>query len=220
MNGCYGKATERCTNRGITTQGMTRDRSITDSNSGDGNSADRPRVEQRLMNKAVHYLGRYTSSRQRLREVLQRFARRKLDHFEPAEVNRGIDAVIADCVRLGYVDDAAFALSRARNKRRSGGSTLAIRRSLAEHAIGQDLADEALAAADEATSDGELTAALRLAARRRIGPYFTRQRDDDTYRKQLSSLARAGFSFATAKAVMALDNAEEADELAESLRQM
>ena len=176
-------------------------------------TTDRSRAEQRLMNKAVHYLGRYSASRQRLREVLHRFAMRKLEAHEEVEISRAIDAVLDDCIRLGYVDDAAFALSRARNKRRSGGSTLAIRRSLAEHAIGQDLADEA-------TSDGELTAALRLAARRRIGPYFTRQRDDDTYRKQLASLARAGFSFATAKAVMALDNAEEADELAESLRQM
>ena len=183
-------------------------------------TTDRSRAEQRLMNKAVHYLGRYSASRQRLREVLHRFAMRKLEAHEEVEISRAIDAVLDDCIRLGYVDDAAFALSRARNKRRSGGSTLAIRRSLAEHAIGQDLADEALAAADEATSDGELTAALRLAARRRIGPYFTRQRDDDTYRKQLASLARAGFSFATAKAVMALDNAEEADELAESRRQM
>ncbi len=45
---------------------------------------DRPRAEQRLMNKAVHYLGRYSASRQRLREVLQRFAMRKLDSHEAA----------------------------------------------------------------------------------------------------------------------------------------
>ena len=181
---------------------------------------DRPRAEQRLMNKAVHYLGRYSASRQRLREVLQRFAMRKLDSHEAAEVARAIDTVLDDCIRLGYVDDAAFAMARARSKRRSGGSALAIRRSLAEHAIGQDIADEALAAADEATSDGELAAALRLAARRRIGPYFVRQGDDDTHRRHLASLARAGFSFATAKAVMALGSPDEADELADSLRQI
>ena len=149
-------------------------------------TTDRSRAEQRLMNKAVHYLGRYSASRQRLREVLQRFAMRKLEAHEEAEVASAIDAVLDDCIRLGYVDDAAFALSRARSKRRSGGSALAIRRSLAEHAIGRDLADEALAAADESTSDGELAAALRLAARRRIGPYFTRESDNDTYRKPVS----------------------------------
>ena len=232
MNGCYGKATERCANRGITTQpsphnhhrttitaqGMTRDRSIADSNSGDGNSADRPRVEQRLMNKAVHYLGRYTSSRQRLREVLQRFARRKLEHFEPAEISRGIDAVIADCVRLGYVDDAAFAMTRARSKRRGGRSALAIRRSLAEHDIDDTLVDAALVAADETLADGELAAALRHAARRRLGPYARVEPDDAARQRHLASLARAGFSFDIARQVMRCEDVAAADALADSLR--
>ena len=98
-------------------------------------TTDRSRAEQRLMNKAVDYLGRYSASRQRLREVLQHFAMRKLEAYKDAEVARAIDAVLDDCIRLGYVDDAAFALFRARSKRRSGGSALAIRRSLAEHAL-------------------------------------------------------------------------------------
>ena len=180
---------------------------------------DRSRAEQRLMNKAVHYLGRYIASQQRLREVLQRFAMRKLEAHDTAEVTRAIDAVVADCLRLGYVDDAAFAMARARSKRRGGGSALAIRRSLAEHAIDQTLVDEALAAADETTRDGELGAALRLAARRRIGPYFRRDHDEDTRRRHLASLARAGFSFGTAREVMDLEGPEAADALADSLQE-
>ena len=77
------------------------------------------------MNKAVHYLGRYTASRQRLREVLKRFALRKLESHDEAEVDRALESVIEDCVRLGYVDDTAFALSRARGKRRAGRSAMA-----------------------------------------------------------------------------------------------
>ena len=189
-----------------------------DSITADSQSGERPRVQQRLMNKAVHYLGRYTSSRQRLREVLQRFARRKLEHFEPAEIRRAIDAVIADCVRLGYVDDAAFAMTRARSKRRGGRSALAIKRSLAEHDIDDTLVDAALEAADERLADGELMAALRHAARRRIGPY-ARIRPDDTMRQRhLASLARAGFSFDIARQVMACEDAATADALADSLR--
>ena len=189
-----------------------------DSITADSHSGERPRAEQRLMNKAVHYLGRYTSSRQRLREVLQRFAHRKLEHFEPAEIRRAIDAVIADCVRLGYVDDAAFAMTRARSKRRGGRSALAIKRSLAEHDIDDTLVDAALEAADERLADGELMAALRHAARRRIGPY-ARIRPDDTMRQRhLASLARAGFSFDIARQVMACEDAATADALADSLR--
>ena len=179
---------------------------------------ERPPAERRLMNKAVHYLGRYTASRQRLREVLKRFALRKLESHDPTEVDRALEVVITDCVRLGYVDDTAFALSRARGKRRAGRSALAIRRSLQEHAIDPQLVDEALQAADEDMSDGELAAALRHAARRRIGPYARRDVDDAGRNRHLASFARAGFSLAIARQVMALEDADAAEELAEELR--
>ena len=216
VNGCY----DRPPDQGITAEHMTED-ATTDTNSGansGASSVERPRAEQRLMNKAVHYLGRYTSSRQRLREVLQRFARRKLDHFEPAEISRAINAVITDCVRLGYVDDAAFAMTRARSKRRGGRSALAIRRSLAEHQIDDTLVDAALDAADETLADGELAAALRHAVRRRIGPYARVEPDDATRQRHLASLARAGFSLDIARQVMACEDADAADALADSLR--
>jgi len=216
VNGCY----DRPPDQGITAEHMTED-ATTDTNSeanSGASSVERPRAEQRLMNKAVHYLGRYTSSRQRLREVLQRFARRKLDHFEPAEISRAINAVITDCVRLGYVDDAAFAMTRARSKRRGGRSALAIRRSLAEHQIDDTLVDAALDAADETLADGELAAALRHAVRRRIGPYARVEPDDATRQRHLASLARAGFSFDIARQVMACEDADAADALADSLR--
>ena len=177
-----------------------------------------PAAKRRLMNKAVHYLGHYTASRQRLREVLRRFAARKLDTHDGAEVARAIDSVITDCVRLGYVDDTAFALSRARSKRRGGRSALAIRRSLQEHSIDPDLVDTALAAADEDTTDGELAAALRHAARRRLGPYATRACDAATRQRHLASLARAGFTLGIARQVMDLEDVDAADALAGELR--
>ena len=142
---------------------------------------DNSPAKRRLMNKAVHYLGRYTASRQRLREVLGRFADRKLDAHDADEVATAREQVIDDCIRLGYVDDASFALSQARGKRRAGRSGFAIRRALGQHAIDDEIVHAALAEADEGISDGELAAALRHAARRRLGqgaaaPHDARQR--------------------------------------------
>ena len=74
------------------------------------------------MNKAVHYLGRYTASRQRLREVLKRFAVRKLESHERAEVERALESVVADCVRLGYVDDTALRCRARQAPRRQVGT--------------------------------------------------------------------------------------------------
>ena len=95
---------------------------------------------------------------------------------------------------------------------------MAIRRNLQEHAIDPQTVDEALQAADEDLADGELTAALRHAARRRIGPYRLRDVDEAGRNRHLASFARAGFSLAVTRQVMALEDAAAADELAEELR--
>ena len=186
----------------------------------DASSLERPAVQRRLMNKAVHYLGRHSASQQRLREVLGRFALRKLGHFEPAEIQDAISLVVADCQRLGYVDDAAFAMSQARSKRRSGKSALAIRRGLQQHAIDDELVAEALGRADEDLSDGELGAALRHAERRRLGPYHKSQMDDAKRQRHLASLARAGFALGIARRIMDLADREAAEELAYQLRDL
>ena len=179
---------------------------------------ERGPAERRMMNKAVHYLGRYTASRQRLREVLGRFAERKLAEHDADVVAAAREQVIDDCVRLGYVDDASFALSQARGKRRAGRSKLAIRRALGVHALDNTLIDQAVADADEGISDGELAAALRHAARRRLGPYARNDVDQPTRQRHLASFARAGFSLAIARQVMVLGSDDEADTLAGDLR--
>lgn len=186
----------------------------------DASTLERPAAQRRLMNKAVHYLGRHSASQQRLREVLGRFALRKLGHFEPTEIQDAITVVVADCVRLGYVDDAAFALSQARSKRRSGRSALAIRRGLQQHAIDDELVAEALGRADEDLSDGELGAALRHAERRRLGPFHNGEMDDAKRQRHLASLARAGFALGIARQVMDLADREAAEELAQQLRDL
>jgi regulatory protein len=175
-------------------------------------------AERRLMNKAVHYLGRYTASQSRLREVLGRFAVRKLAEHDPETVKQAMDQVVADCVRLGYVDDAAYAMVQARSKRRSGRSAMAIRRSLQMHSIDPELIDSALISADENLEDGDMAAALRYAARRRLGPYFKNELDEGAIRRQLGSFARAGFSLAIARQIMALNGPDAADEMANTLR--
>ena len=181
---------------------------------------DNSPAKRRLMNKAVHYLGRYTASRQRLREVLGRFADRKLDAHDADEVATAREQVIDDCIRLGYVDDASFALSQARGKRRAGRSGIAIRRALGQHAIDDEIVHAALAEADDGISDGELAAALRHAARRRLGPYARNSVTEPKDRqRQLASFARAGFSLGLARQVMDLETADDADALADDLRQ-
>ena len=43
-----------------------------------------------MMNKAVHYLGRYSSSRHKLAQVLQRFADSKLADYDPQDIRAAL----------------------------------------------------------------------------------------------------------------------------------
>jgi len=184
-------------------------------------------VETRLMNKAVNYLGRYATSQHRLREVLGRFALRKLDRHDSDEITAAINATVKRCQTLGYLDDDAFAQNQACTHRRQGRSKLGIRQRLRQHRLDDTIIDAALDAADQHATNGELLAACRFARRRRLGPFDGRQHDDSKnyqavmqrQQRQLGSLARAGYTMAISRTVIGLEDIDAAEMLIDQLEQ-
>ena len=182
-------------------------------------------IEKRLMNKAVNYLGRYASSQHRLRDVLGRFATRKLDQHDADEIAAAIDATVTRCQTLGYVNDEAFAQAQARSHRRQGRSRLGIRQRLRQHRLDDDVIYTALKVADEHAANGELLAACRFARRRRIGPFDHQQNDDDDGRnasmqrqqRQLGAMARAGFAMGISRKVFDLADSTTGESLIDQL---
>lgn len=171
------------------------------------------KTETRLMKKAVHYLGRYSASEQRLREVLGRFARRKLADIDPAEIACATKSVVEKCLRLRYVDDATFAASQVSSQRRQGKSTIAIRQRLSQYALDDTMITMALNIVDANHNDAELAAAIRFARRRRLGAFFRDARDEKISRRHMGSLARAGFSITVCRTVLDADNIHDLEEL-------
>ena len=181
---------------------------------------DQSRIKKRLMNKAVHYLGRYASSRHRLGQVLARFAARKLADADPADVEAAIAETITQCAEFGYVQDDVYARAQARSQRNQGRSARVIRQRLRQHAINNDDIDAAIHEADEHVEDGELLAALRFARRRRLGVFATAasSTDPQTLRnRHLGSLARAGFAMAICHRVLAEADRGDAETLIDAL---
>ena len=184
-------------------------------------------VKTRLMNKAVDYLGRYATSQHRLREVLGRFAIRKLDKHDPDKIAAAISATVTQCQTLGYLNDDAFAKSQARSHRQQGRSKLGIRQRLRQHRLDDTIIDAALDTADQHSANGELLAACRFARRRRLGPFYRQQYDDAQGRqalmqrqqRQLRSMARAGFTMAVSRTVIGLEDGDAAEMLMDQLEQ-
>lgn len=178
--------------------------------------APRKATAQYLENAAAHYLGRFATSKAHLREVMMQKVRRSHQHHG-TELSEGagfIDAVIIKFEGLGYLDDAAYAAMRARALHARGTPVRGIRFKLQQKGVAEDDIDAALLHLEQETRapDLDLAAAVRLARRRRIGPYRSDDRDVRRERaeKDLATLARAGFSYDVARQVI---DAADVDEL-------
>ncbi len=134
---------------------------------------------------ALHYLERHGGPEARVRRVLQdRVVRARDAHGEPTaeEGARLVDETVEKLVRLGYLDDARFARSRARSMRNRGKSSRAIRSALARLGVPSELVDEAI--------EGDDLEAART---------YVRRRGLSGGEKDLAKLARAGFTYDVAR---------------------
>lgn len=178
------------------------------------------RIKKRLTNKALHYLGRYSSTSARLTIILRTFAQRKLVQSDPKVLDKAIRDVIESCVRLGYIDDEAYIRNQFQQGLRNGFSKQRILLKLAQKGISRDLAVGVMNEQTGRTADkenAELTAALFYARKKSVGPYSRAELCPEDFRKHLARLARNGFAFDVAKQVMELPSAASADALLDNI---
>ncbi|MEZ5708365.1 MAG: RecX family transcriptional regulator [Blastomonas sp.] len=146
---------------------------------------------------ALHYAGRYATTRHKLVRYLERKLRERgwEDDIEP-----DLEALAERFAELGYVDDAGFAEARTR--------------SMLGRGYGQRRVDEALRAAgvgeadrssSDPDSDAMFRAALVFARKRQIGPFARDAADPDRRRRQIQACLRAGHDFAVARALVEAD---------------
>lgn len=155
----------------------------------------------RLHDAALAHLARFATTEAGLVRVLDR----RIDRWARAASAEGTpdpDAVAGAqqasrqaardvaraLVQSGVVNDTAFAGARARSLTRAGRSRMAVSAHLAAKGVPQAVAQAALP-----DPESELAAALAYARRRRLGPFRTSDADEDTRRKEMAALARAGF---------------------------
>ena len=144
-----------------------------------------PLDEDALERIALFYVGRYASTRAKLRAYLVRKVRERgwHDGGQPP-----VDGLVERISSLGYVDDAAFAASRAASLSRRGYGQRRVDQAL--HAAGIEEADAA--PAKEQARASAMAAALRFAERKRLGPFASVSAGPDTRNKAFAAMARAG----------------------------
>ena len=157
-----------------------------------------PLNEEQLKELALTYVGRFATTRAKLAAYLSRKIR---ERGWESERTADIEAVVERLASLGYVDDAAYALSKSRSLTARGYGERRVRQSLRAAGIGEEDAEPAN---DHARAEA-VEAALHFAKRRRIGPFGDGKADRQQNERQLAAMIRAGHSFSLAKAILALD---------------
>ena len=165
----------------------------------------RPPLDEGKLNElALAYVARFATSRARLTAYLTRKIRERgwAGTGQPP-----IEALVAKAAALGFVDDAAFALSRARSLTARGYGERRVHQAL--HAAGIEEGDGE--AARELARDDAVEAALLFARRRRFGPFAAERPDPAGREKALAAMVRAGHGFRLAKAIVGLPPGAEFD---------
>jgi len=152
---------------------------------------------------------------------MQKVKRSETHHgTDPAEGGGFVEAIIDKFERLGFLDDPAYAAMRARSLHAKGTPLKGIRFKLMQKGLGKDDIDAALLQLEDetGTSNLDLAAAIHLARRRRLGPYRLDQgKNRDRYNKDMSAMARAGFSYDIVSEVLDASIDELENDMAESL---
>lgn len=163
-----------------------------------------PFDEDALERTALHYVGRYATTKARLRSYLTRKVR---ERGWEGEGRPPIDRLVDRVSGLGYIDDSAFAIARAASLGRRGYGQRRVNQALQAAGIEEEDAGPA----KEQARLGALTSALRFAERRRIGPYASSVPARETRQKAFAAMARAGHPIEIIRRVLDLAPGEIPD---------
>jgi regulatory protein len=164
-----------------------------------------------LHEAALSHLARYAATRAGLLRVLDRKVMRWAaseagDPDQAATARAAARQVVERLTASGVVSDKAFAEARSRSLSRAGKSARAIGAHLSSRGVGAELARQSVVV----DADRELAAACIHVRRKRLGDFRAAETAPEQHRRDLASLARAGFSHGVAKQALLLsrDDAE------------
>ena len=166
--------------------------------------APAPLDSEKLRELALRYVGKYATTKAKLCQYLTRKLReRGWEGDMPPDVERLADRF----AELGLIDDAAYALAKSRSLSARGYGKRRLTDQLRHAGVAEADGADANAHADEEAVE----AAVRMARRRRIGPFAGEPADPRLREKWIATMVRAGHGFALAKAISSLPPEGEVD---------
>lgn len=160
-----------------------------------------------LHNAGLYYLERFSASKKHFKSVMMRKVKRScMEHKDQdyEECKKMVDELADKFEKLDLLNDDVYARAKVASFRRKGLSRSMIINKMRMKGVDTEKSLSELLKIDKENQyndeDPELTAALKLAKKKKIGPYFIGE--EQNIRKSLGVLARAGFSYDISKKVL------------------
>jgi regulatory protein len=158
-----------------------------------------PLNEAKLRELALSYVGRFATTRAKLRAYL---ARKLRERGWNGEKEPDLEALANRFAERGYIDDAAYALSKAQGLTSRGYGKRRVEEKLRVAGVEEG---DSKAARDHAQNE-QLAAALRFAERRRLGPFAREKIEERSERERaIAAMVRAGHPFGLARAIIEME---------------
>ena len=173
------------------------------------NKKDLETTINEIRNFAHADLEKYSPSKQQLRTYLfKKFLKKNNNIFNKKELFNLIDAVISTLENKKLISDKYFSDAKTKDFLRRGYSLNKIRYSLIAKGIDKKYIKASISKVEENESDPDFFSAIKMCKKRRIGPSREESNRLLFYKKDISILARSGFSYETSKKVLEISKEE------------
>ena len=173
------------------------------------NKKDLEATINEIRNYAYSYLEKYSPSKQQLRIFLfKKLIKKKQKISSKREVFNLIDSVISTLTDQKLLSDKYYSDAKSKAFLRRGYSLNKIRYNLIKKGIDQKYIKASISKIKENESDPDYFSAIKLCKRRRIGPSREENNRSLFYKKDISILARSGFSYELSKRILEIPKQE------------
>ncbi len=162
-----------------------------------------------IRNFSYKYLEKYNPSKQQLRTyLLKKMVNKRQKIFNKREILNLIDVVITSLVESNFLSDKYYSDSKSREFLRRGYSLNKIRYSLIKKGINERYIKESILKIKQSESEPDFFSAIKICKKRRIGPIREENNRSLFYKKDMSILARSGFSYDISKKILDMPREE------------
>ncbi len=171
-------------------------------------------IKKSLMNKSLSYLSKFSSTENKLNNILHSFSEKYLKTINKQQLSKEIASVIQKCKDHGYIDDKKFTENKIEKYINLGKSKKYIIFNLKNYGINNSIIEECLDDFFNSKNDNNLKAAIIFARKKSIGPFYkktTGSCPEKLFNKWFGSFARAGFNYDISKKVLNFESSFDAE---------